>query len=338
MNQKKQRAITLVEMSVAMVVFSIIAVGTSKTLFMAQTSFQRQDVSNNKIRNLQWALTFIRNSLRYSSSDDINVQNSGNRINFSLDTDGDYVPDSQFWYWRGDDATEGSASTIYRGSGASFIIANNNRKELANLIVSNPSGNPIFNEAGDILEIEITVRPDPDSVASVENSDFTLRSMVRPLNCTHSLTDEGNCGWCGNQCLAADTCCSGVCSNLNTDEGNCGSCGGQCSSGDTCCSGACSNLNTDEGNCGSCGSQCSSGDTCCSGVCRNLNTDEGNCGSCGSQCGSGYTCCSGGCRNLSTDGGNCGSCGHQCQAGSHCRSGGCGYWCGPYGTNWCATP
>lgn len=74
-----------------------------------------------------------------------------------------------------------------------------------------------------------------------------------------------------------------------------GECSPACGAGETCCDGMCVNLQTDRNNCNACGSVCAGADDgCCSGACRSL-LDGTNCGVCGRDCsllGNGEITCS----------------------------------------------
>ena len=156
---------------------------------------------------------------------------------------------------------------------------------------------------------------------------------------------------------AAPNVCGGVCVDFQSDESNCGACGVECPAGETCEGGVCR-----------CGGQiCESGLTCCNGQCVNLRTDENNCTECGNvcpqvanafvECGEGvdesgvrgygctYKCgathadCDGdlanGCETrIYDDPNNCGRCGRVCPAGEpRC----CGCTCHTQESTTCST-
>jgi hypothetical protein len=158
--------------------------------------------------------------------------------------------------------------------------------------------------------------------------------------------DVNNCGACGNVCAAGQSCCGGVCADLQTSSANCGACGHPCAAGQSCCSGACTSLSSDENNCGACGNVCPGANgtpfclrgrcdivchfsySYCGGVCVFEPSDPSNCGGCGnictypniycvhgvcSPCPDGLTECAGACVNTATDRANCGVCGHVCR-------------------------
>jgi hypothetical protein len=144
------------------------------------------------------------------------------------------------------------------------------------------------------------------------------------------------CGTCGNICYP-DSCCIynaqvgyDNCARVFFDEdpSNCGFCGHNCPAGWSCCSGKCINIYDDRKNCGTCGMSCPPGEVCCDGFCTNTRTDSDNCGSCDYACilhfDDGRTdCCNRSCVNKQSDVANCGTCGHKCRAGEVCVQGAC---------------
>jgi len=176
--------------------------------------------------------------------------------------------------------------------------------------------------------------------------------------CVDTLTDNNNCGGCGQAC---DTGNGSTCQN--------GSC--SCVGGMTDCGGKCVNLGGDSNNCGSCGNQCQPPDWCDSGVCcfegivcngvciygcqygQCLQSSNENCGSCGNKCdtSNGFTCqggvcnclqgfadCNGKCVDLQTDAQSCGACGCVCATGSICSGGACWPGCPTGQTPCCVGP
>jgi hypothetical protein len=167
------------------------------------------------------------------------------------------------------------------------------------------------------------------------------------------MTDEANCGGCGNVCDAGLSCCGGECVDATSSDEFCsataGTCGAECD-GTTCCGGGCADTDTDAMNCGACGNACDTGDICCGGECLDDDYDEANCGGCGITCSDGAnpdcctgTCspdascditpaictgmglefCDGACVDDDTDENNCGACGTTCDAGDVCCGGTC---------------
>jgi hypothetical protein len=157
--------------------------------------------------------------------------------------------------------------------------------------------------------------------------------------------DVHNCGSCGNQCNAGETCCKPIvapagstdreCADLRTSSTHCGSCGTHCSptcdfdgsplpNGQLCCGGSC--VANDVNNCNACGSACPTGPFAHASVrCEPRCTNQA--GGCFFSCDAGYEDCN----NDYTDGcetpvpalsdGSCGTdlCGRQpCASGTHC--------------------
>lgn len=73
-------------------------------------------------------------------------------------------------------------------------------------------------------------------------------------NCTDTLTDNKNCGTCGNTCPAGQSCTNGNCML-------------SCPSGQTACVEGCFNLQTNPDHCGICSNNCPAGLVCSNGQC-----------------------------------------------------------------------
>ena len=74
-------------------------------------------------------------------------------------------------------------------------------------------------------------------------------------SCTDTMTDDGNCGACGNACPNGLHCALGSC----------------CPAPTILCAGACLDPREDDDNCGACGNVCGAGQHCAAGVCRESN-------------------------------------------------------------------
>jgi hypothetical protein len=167
------------------------------------------------------------------------------------------------------------------------------------------------------------------------------------------LTDNDNCGTCGNVCqINAGGCLDGVCQCIF----GCGPGYTTCPVPDGGC-GFCADVTQDSNNCGGCGIQCGQNEYCvpqgsngacvcdtaaaggadlvqCGNVCVHSSSDPLNCGNCGIQCSSGncvgamcvtgltcnvdagfFACTASGCTDVINDVHNCGSCGNDCTQG-----------------------
>lgn len=123
------------------------------------------------------------------------------------------------------------------------------------------------------------------------------------------LTDNDNCGECGNKCgsykpLSMGTqCTEGKCRPFCTDSAR-QDCNGRLEDG---CE---SNVLRDRNNCGQCGNQCPEGLSCENGACACSYPEVVQNGAC--VCGYGTVLCDGYCTDVSIDNWNCGSCGIVC--------------------------
>lgn len=165
--------------------------------------------------------------------------------------------------------------------------------------------------------------------------------------CVDVLSDNDNCGACGQpcgdglqceeglcvcpvasglseRCSSAEVCCPDRgCSIPSRDPLNCGSCGASCGPGEFCAEGQCTCARevAEEG------PVCNSAQACCGAplACRPLDDPECACGD--SICGPGVTCCtlagSETCISTSTNSEHCGGCGIACAVGQRCDAGEC---------------
>lgn len=91
----------------------------------------------------------------------------------------------------------------------------------------------------------------------------------------------GNSG--GETCSAPSTECGGVCTSTVTDNANCGTCGNACPAGQACSDGVCSVT------CASPLTTCS-GSSAEDAYCADIESDRSNCGACGNACDPGLQC------------------------------------------------
>lgn len=168
------------------------------------------------------------------------------------------------------------------------------------------------------------------------------------------MTDPDNCGSCGNQCAAGESCTRSGCSAPKGNSGAvtlmttphisdvvnvvviAGAAGepeepdcsmtGECMPYKACCGSRCYDLNASHDHCGRCGNACPAGYSCWYGECWSPEQMHGigggsqSCAGTGS-CAPGMTCCYGLCWDLSISETHCGSCGTVCDG--ICLGGAC---------------
>ncbi len=83
-------------------------------------------------------------------------------------------------------------------------------------------------------------------------------------HCANTLTDNANCGTCGNQCEPSEACSSGQCTTTTCQpsETLCGA------DSDAGVAPYCANVQTDNANCGCCGNACGPNQGCQNGRCN----------------------------------------------------------------------
>ncbi len=192
----------------------------------------------------------------------------------------------------------------------------------------------------------------------------TKPTSTTPGCAADTSSDPSNCGACGHECSAGQSCCGGACTDTQSDLANCGACGGACSPGaDHCLAGLCCTPQPGGGEvCGKPVCDCGVGETCCASGCVDTTKDPNNCGACGDSCGAGGSCtasvcnvtcnavacaagavcCASGCAITSSDSANCGQCDNVCGPGLSCTNGVCSGPCngGPacaFGQSCCAS-
>ena len=174
------RGFTLLEVLVAITVFGLVAAAAGGTFASMQTAWRKQKNTIGLVQNGRWAMEFITNELRQGGAP-VAISGGGQRLQFRPYPG---PPTSFVWFWRGNGGGLGTATIIYRGTGANIAAANGNRRELANFIVfPNPSANNIFtNAGGGLYTIELTLRPQPTQPVGRENRNYVLRTQARPRN------------------------------------------------------------------------------------------------------------------------------------------------------------
>lgn len=129
---------------------------------------------------------------------------------------------------------------------------------------------------------------------------------------------------CAGDGGTAGQCCGAAClqTSYQTDPMNCGTCGTQCPAGESCSNGNC---RPQDGGFGSvCPATCNPGYSCRNGDC--IRDACGSTASVGEKCNaSAYAACCGGpdCVDLYTSKTHCGQCGKTCSANQFCNAGTC---------------
>jgi prepilin-type N-terminal cleavage/methylation domain-containing protein len=170
-----KKGFSLLEIIAATAVFALIVTSAGGLFVSLQRAWQGQKTIIDLVQNARGAMEFMTNEIRSGRS--VNVV-SGDRLKFQLSINGDGTwPWQEVWYWRGDGGTYGSTSSIFRGIcavGGGLGNANNNRQELANFVVNNPSNSLFRNSGLGSYIIELTV--------AQNNRSYTLRTQARPRN------------------------------------------------------------------------------------------------------------------------------------------------------------
>lgn len=177
-----RRSFTLLEVLVAIAVFGLVVTAAAGTFAAIQQAWRRQRNTIDLVQNARWAMERIANELRRGGAP-IATPGGGNRLRFQLS------PTNRVWYWRGNTDSDttglGDETFLYRGVGNNLASdAYPMRQQLANFIVPNPppGSDPIFVNAGGLITITLTVRPNPAQPAGPNNRDYTLRTQVRGRN------------------------------------------------------------------------------------------------------------------------------------------------------------
>ena len=168
---------TLIEVLIAVTVFSLVIIASSSTFVLVFNAWQRQKNALDLLRDISWTLEFMTNEIRLAAATGmgrLRTFHSGERIAFWIDSDGNNIQDKRIWYWRGDGAAYGKRSVLYRGEGSSLSLANTVRQEMAENLADNPSGHSMFSASSGLLTLEVTL--------SKGNKTYTLRTNIRAHN------------------------------------------------------------------------------------------------------------------------------------------------------------
>jgi prepilin-type N-terminal cleavage/methylation domain-containing protein len=191
---KIARAFTLIEMLVSLAVFAVIMVTVASAFLKIYQDWARQKDYFQTLGNAQWAMRLLSSEIRQgnsSSVSDVGITGMVNHtfLSFLFAENGNL--DHKIWYWKGDGATHGNVSFLYRAftdDSDTFAHANTtaHRMELARFLVNTTSGE-IFNvtdrgSTNSTVTIELNMRPKPNQPEVSGNRNYTLRTRVRPRN------------------------------------------------------------------------------------------------------------------------------------------------------------
>ncbi|MBU1044477.1 MAG: prepilin-type N-terminal cleavage/methylation domain-containing protein [Candidatus Omnitrophica bacterium] len=154
----KIKGVTLLELMIALAVFSLISLSATSILGSIQQSWDRQRDTMEVVSNGSWAIEFMTNELQHADDASITVSASGDRVRFQIDPDSDGNPPLSWVEYR----LQGTVLTRRQLPGA--------YEELANFITANS----IFAWSGAMVTITLTL--------SKGDVNYALISQVRPRN------------------------------------------------------------------------------------------------------------------------------------------------------------
>jgi type II secretory pathway pseudopilin PulG len=183
MGQKTIKAFSLVEILVSLTVFAIFMIIVQSALYGVYKDWQRQRDNLQCIKDAQRAMEFMANEIRKARNTETallpGLSTPGFAIKIGIPSGDDIC------YWRGDDDQYGNQTFLYRATKPNI----NNldqvkdiKQQFASFIVDNPSTSPIFEINNGLVNITLTVRPDPARPEGTGNLNYSLTTSVRPRN------------------------------------------------------------------------------------------------------------------------------------------------------------
>jgi prepilin-type N-terminal cleavage/methylation domain-containing protein len=189
----RKNGFTLIEIMVSLVVFAMVMATMGSVFYKTLKDWQRQRDYNLVLENGRWAMEFMSNKIKASSSD-VNVTdaaesplNDHELLAFMVDPNGNgNAKDKKVYFWRGQTGST-DEHMLYYGQvnwNRDLADAMDVRKELSRFVVS---GTDIFNvyecaTGNCTVELNLTVRPKPDQSVGPGNQNYTFRTIVRPRN------------------------------------------------------------------------------------------------------------------------------------------------------------
>lgn len=168
-----RKAVTLVEMIVALAVFSLVMASAAGIMMRMYDSWQRQRRVLDVVQDLRWAIGVMSRDVRASTGTQIWIHGKKDHEMRVTMADGSHV-----WYWRGDDNTTGNSTHFYRGVGNNLNQASAAKEEVSGFAVENPGDADCFQTTGDTTTITMTARYYPLLPEGMNNENVTVRTAV----------------------------------------------------------------------------------------------------------------------------------------------------------------
>ncbi|MCX7927073.1 MAG: prepilin-type N-terminal cleavage/methylation domain-containing protein [Candidatus Omnitrophica bacterium] len=183
-----KKGFTLIEITISLTVFTIIALAISVAFYKAYSDWRRQRNISRCLQDAQWAMTLMSNEIRASNASLMNDSNFTNppALYLRLPSGGGNA-NNRVWYWRGNNSDAfGQATMLYRAERNNDQFAqaasSANRQELASCVVD---FNYTVRDRGlsnSSVALNLTIRPKPLEPERPGNSNITLHTVVRPKN------------------------------------------------------------------------------------------------------------------------------------------------------------
>lgn len=166
-----RKSFTLLELLVAVGIFSLMSVSASGLLVSIFNSWRTQRTDLDLVQNARWAVQFIANELRRAPVNQLLRVVVGAEATYALHA---VSGSTHTWFWR-------EGTTLYRGEGVTFTDARSNAQELANYLFYD-SATPT-NPKNDVFSVDSSLDSIYyiDLILNREGRSYTVRGQVRPL-------------------------------------------------------------------------------------------------------------------------------------------------------------
>jgi len=202
----RKRSFTLIEILVSLAVFGLLMPAIGLAFYNIYRDWQRQKAYIEAMTNAQWTVELMAQEIRQAILFDIQTSDPNiwrTRVSTPATGSNDHI-----WYWRGDQTLQQESNVFgYRGYiyraltsqdyfwtwqwiwwpfyGYYIYWPYNYRHQLSSFVVDNPSGNSLIRQDAldsNLIIIELTVRPKPDSPVGHNNRNFTIKTQIRLRN------------------------------------------------------------------------------------------------------------------------------------------------------------